>query len=121
MKARLGYRDVSGPGNRYALIAAMIPANVVTTHTLFCLRNGFTTTQQYFLCGLFNSASVNTIVRLLMGGHVTTGLVEGLPIPRWEGTPGQLRIAELAERLAGNPGDNAALTKLNESVAALYR
>jgi len=121
MKARLGYRDVSGPGNRYALIAAMIPANVVTTHTLFCLRNRFTTTQQYFLCGLFNSAPVNTIVRLLMGGHVTTGLVEGLPIPRWEGTPDQLRIAELAERLARNPTDDDALAELNESVAALYR
>jgi hypothetical protein len=38
-----------------------------------------------------------------MGGHVTTGLVEGLPIPRWEGTPDQVRIAELAERSDRQP------------------
>jgi hypothetical protein len=119
--ARLGYRDVSSPGNRYALIAAMIPANVVTTHTLFCLRNAFTTTQQYFLCGLFNSVSVNAIVRMLMGGHVTTGLVEGLPIPRWEGTPDQLRIAELAERLERDSCNAQASAELNEIVDEMYR
>ena len=98
----------------------MIPADVVTTHTLFCLRQRFTAPQQHFLCGLFNSTAVNTIVRFLMGGHVTTGLVEGLPIPPWTGTPDQLRIAELAEQLAANPDEPTAMAELNESVGVLY-
>ncbi len=35
---RLAYRDVSGVANRLSLIAAIIPAETATTHTLFCLR-----------------------------------------------------------------------------------
>jgi hypothetical protein len=29
---------------------------------------------------------INAVVRMLMGSHVTTGLVEGLPVPKWTGT-----------------------------------
>ena len=37
-RARLAYRDVASPSNVVTLIAAIVPAGVVTTHTLFCLR-----------------------------------------------------------------------------------
>ena len=43
---------------------------------------------------------LNAIVRMLMGGHVTTSLVESLPVPAWTGTRDQRRIAQLAWRLA---------------------
>ena len=43
---------------------------------------------------------LNRIVRMLMGGHVTTGLVEHLPVPPWTGDPDQIRLAELAQQLA---------------------
>ena len=36
---RLGYREVASSTNRLTLIAAVIPAGVVTTHTIFCLRH----------------------------------------------------------------------------------
>jgi hypothetical protein len=117
---RLAYRDVSGAGNRFTLIAAIVPAGVVTTHTLFCLRTPLPLVQQQFLCGLFNSATLNRIVRMLMGGHVTTSLVEGLPIPKWQGTPEQLRIADLAERLGLQPTDVEALGELNDIVELAY-
>ncbi len=119
-RARLGYRDVSGAGNRRSLIAAIIPANVVTTHTLFCLRTALVEPQQHFLCGLFNSSTLNAIVRMLMGGHVTTGLVENLPVPAWTGTLEQLRIAALGERLTRSPADAAAQGELNAAVAEMY-
>ncbi len=119
-KTRLAYRDVSGAGNRFTLIAAMVPAGVVTTHTLFCLRTPLPVIQQQFLCGLFNSATLNAVIRMLMGGHVTTSLVEGLPIPPWTGAAEQLEVAGLASRLATEPGDQTAMDELNRLVAAMY-
>lgn len=99
-RARLAYRDVSGVGNTHALVAAVIPAGIVTTHTLFCLRTELPIEQQHFLCGLFNSAVFDRLVRLEMGSHVTTTLVENLPVPPWTGTPVQREIAAIARDLA---------------------
>ena len=61
--ARLAYRDVAGVSNRLTLIAAIVPAGVVTTHTVFCLRRPCLDEQQRFLCALFNSSSLNRMVR----------------------------------------------------------
>ncbi|HVQ42214.1 MAG TPA: N-6 DNA methylase [Vicinamibacterales bacterium] len=101
-RARLAYRDVSGVGNRRALIAAVIPGNVVTTHTLFCLRNPLPLDQQHFLCGVLNSDLIDAITRMLMGGHVTTSLMESLPVPPWTGSDRQQRIAAIALTLASH-------------------
>ena len=38
-RARIAYRDVAGATNKLTLIAAMLPANVVSTHTVFCLKS----------------------------------------------------------------------------------
>lgn len=120
-RPRLAYRDVSGVTNQRTLIAAVLPSGVVTTHTLFCLRSALALAQQHFLCGLFNSFVLNALVRMLMGSHVTTSLVESLPVPRWNGSALQLDIARAAEQLAtaqGNPvGDDSAL---QAAVARLY-
>ncbi|MDA1307290.1 MAG: N-6 DNA methylase, partial [Acidobacteria bacterium] len=118
-RARLAYRDVSGVGNTHALVAAIIPANVVTTHTLFCLRSDVPLEQQHFLCGLFNSGVLDALVRLEMGGHVTTTLVEQLPVPPWTGSALQRRIARLALQLHDH-GPSHLLDLLNTSVLTLY-
>jgi len=124
--ARLAYRDVSGVGNRHALIAAIIPAGIVTTHTLFCLKTRIAIEQQHFLCGLFNSRELNTVVRMLMGSHVTTSLVEQLPVPIWTGDETQLLISRLARTLAESPEptdspENTGLSaELDRTVTALY-
>ena len=54
-------------------------------HALLSSNGAASTTSSDFLCALFNSSPLNRIVRMLMGGHVTTGLVEHLPVPRWTG------------------------------------
>jgi hypothetical protein len=122
--ARLGYRDVSGVGNRFPLIAAVIPAHTVTTHTLFCLRTSLDPLNedtQHLLCGVLNSWVVNLLVRMLMGGHVTTGLVESLPIPPRQNTRLERRIAMLARRLAnGPPNQPAAAASIQASVAKYF-
>jgi hypothetical protein len=105
-RPRLAYRDISAVGNRQALIAAIVPAGVVTTHTIFCLKAPLPIEQQHFLCACFNSEILNRYVRLLMGGHLTTSLVEGLPVPPWVGSNRQRRIARYAwDRTAPLPHD----------------
>jgi hypothetical protein len=119
-RARLAYRDVSSVSNRLSLIAAIVPAQVVTTHTLFCLRTPLPFVRQHFLCALFNSYVLNAVVRMLMGGHVTTSLVESLPVPAWTGDASQRRIAVLAHRMARGAGDTPAQAELQATIARLY-
>ena len=124
-RPRLVYRDVSGVGNRFTLIAAVMPQGVVTTHTLFCLRGVWPPEHLHFLCGVFNSALLNRVVRLLMGSHVTTSLVEQLPVPLWAPSRLHRRIAAIAARLANSalrgPARVRLTARLNEDVATLYQ
>jgi hypothetical protein len=119
-RPRLAYRDVSGVTNRTSLIAAVVPAGCVTTHTLLCLKTPLPRDRQHFLCALFNSYVLNAIVRALMGGHVTTTIVEALPVPIWRGDKRQMTIARLGRRLAAAPGSSLAHAVLQALVARLY-
>jgi hypothetical protein len=119
-RPRLAYRDVSGVGNRLSLIAAVVPGGAVTTHTLFCLRTPIAIERQHFLCALLNSYVLNTVVRMLMGGHVTTSLVEHLPAPLWSASKAQRLIARLAARLARHRRAVATAAVLQAAVAHLY-
>ena len=87
-RPRLAYRDVASAKNRLTLIAAILSPRCVSTHTLFCLRTPLTSRAQHFLCGLFNSFLVNYLVRQRVATHVTTAIVERLPMPRREQAPG---------------------------------
>jgi hypothetical protein len=117
---RLGYRDVSGATNNRPVIVSVIPAHVVTTHTIFCLRTLVTDEQQYFLCAVLNSLVINAVARLLMGNHLTTSLVEGLPVPPWSGRTSQRVISGLAKRLARRATDQSAEAALEARTAHLY-
>ncbi len=119
-RPRLAYRDVSGASNRLTLIAAVIPAGTLTTHTVFCARSPLPLVQQHFLCALFNSYVLNALVRLLMGSHLTTSLVEALPVPMWTGARVERRIARLAGRLARSSGSAAVRAAIQADAARLY-
>lgn len=81
-RSRLAFRDVASHDNRTTLIAAIVPAWCVTTHTLFCLRTPLTAAEQLVLCALLNSYVANFLIRLRVSSHVTTALVSRLPVPR---------------------------------------
>jgi hypothetical protein len=118
---RLAYRDVASAGNRVTLIAAILPAGCVSTHTLFCLRSRLPLVSQHFLCGLFNTFIVNYLVRMRVTTHVTTATVEHLPIPRPEDSPRAFReIAGLA-RLLSRRVDPASFARLHALAAGLYQ
>jgi hypothetical protein len=119
--ARLGYRDVAGATNRLTLIAAVLPAGCVSTHTVFCLRTPLPAMAQHLLCGLFNSFVVNYLVRLRVSTHVTTRLVEQLPIPRVDAAPRACREIAAIARLLARRSDAAATAALQARVAKLYQ
>ena len=119
-RARLAYRDVSAVSNRQSLIAAIVPADVVTTHTLFCIKTPLDLERQQFLCACFNSYVLNAIVRMLMGGHLTTSLVESLPVPPWTGSATQRQIARLSGRLASGRTATKTSSLLQALVAREY-
>jgi len=82
MRPRLAYRDVASSTNRVSLIAAILPAGVVTTHSLFCLKTRLSSDNQAFLCGMLNSFVANYLVRQVMTTHLGSTTVEGLRVPK---------------------------------------
>jgi len=123
-RARLAYRDVASVTNRLTLIAAIIPARAVTTHTLFCLRTPLSYERQLVLCALLNSFVANYLVRLRVNTHVTIAITSRLPVPVLAGDePAALRLATLARSLSeAADGVEAMLeyTELQALVAAVY-
>jgi hypothetical protein len=120
-RPRLAYRDVASATNRLTLIAAVLPADCVSTHTLSCLRTPMASADHYLLCGLFNSFVLNYLVRMRVGVHVTTATIEELPVPTRDQAPAACReIAGLARRLSRG-SSTPALACLQARVAHLYQ
>ncbi|MEO6212198.1 MAG: N-6 DNA methylase [Vicinamibacterales bacterium] len=120
-RRRLAYRDVASSTNRLTLIAAVLPAGVLTTHTLFCLKSSLDDLSQQFLCGMFNSFVANYLVRLRVTTHVTVAIVERLPMPRPARDDRRFReLAALAAALAHDPRDRACSATLQGLAARIY-
>ena len=119
--ARLAYRDVAAATNRLTLIAAVLPARVVSTHTLFCLRTALDEDTQYVLCGLFNSYVANYLVRTRVSTHVTVAIVERLPLPLLARDGNAFdEMLSLARRLAVDPRDATAAASHQALAATIY-
>jgi hypothetical protein len=124
-RARLAYRDIASATNRLTLIAAIVPARAVTTHTLFCLKTPLSIPEQQVLCALLNSYIANYLIRLRVNTHVTVALVSRLPVPLVRpGDPLFDRLAALSQSLTKS---RAPVEELDEYVelqcltARLYR
>jgi hypothetical protein len=118
---RLAYRDVASATNRLTLIAAILPAGCVSTHTVFCLRTALSRLEQECLCGLFNSFVLNYFVRLRVTTHVTTAVVERLPVPARNTPTRALRDIAALARILGRRHDADAFACLQALVASLYQ
>jgi hypothetical protein len=119
-RARLAYRDVASATNRVTLIAAILPSGCVSTHTVFCLKTRLAPRAQRFLCGMFNSLVVNYLVRLRVTTHVTTSIVERLPVPREDQAGAAYGEIAAIARLLSRRDDPALFARLNARVARLY-
>jgi hypothetical protein len=117
--ARLAYRDVASATNRLTLIAAVVPAGVVTTHTIFCVKQPPDPEVQHFLCGIFNSFVANHLVRMRVTTHVTAALIERLPVPKPpRESDGFRRLSHLSRQIAA--GRSEAAPEQQAVAAALY-
>ena len=121
LRPRLAYRDVAGPENRLTLIAAVLPPGCVSTHTIFCLRTPLRLSDQQLLCGLFNSFVLNFLVRLRVSTHVTTAIVERLPVPVRDHAPHTAREIAALARVLSRRRHPVAYARLQARVAALYQ
>ena len=119
-RSRLAYRDVAASTNRLSLIAAIVPAGVVTTHTIFCLKTPMDDESQQFLCGIFNSFVANYLIRPRITTHVGTAVITRLPVPRPARDARAFReLSGLASSLARSPSIPAA-ARLQAVAASLY-
>jgi hypothetical protein len=120
-RSRLGYREVASATNRLTLIAAMLPAHCVTTHTIFCLREPLVMDEQWCLCGLLNGYVANYLVRLRGGTHVPAIVMRELPVPRLDSAARAFAaIVRWSKRLASYPGDPSGRARLHAATARAY-
>ena len=116
-RPRLGYREVAASTNRMTLIAAMIPAGAVTTHTIFCLREPRDQALHWFLCGVFNSFVANYLIRLRGGTHVPAAVIHQLPVPVLaRDSSAFARIVRLSRSAAADPDDRGVQAELQARV-----
>ena len=119
-QARLGYREVASASNRLTLIAAILPAMTVTTHTIFCLKTALPREAHWFLCGVFNSLVANYLIRLRGGTHVPAAVIHRLPVPCPPLGDSRFRdVARLADRMAQARSVDVE-AELHARVADLY-
>jgi hypothetical protein len=120
-RSRVAYRDVASATNKLTLIAAVLPAGTVTTHTLFVLKTALDQEAQQFVAGMFNSFVANYIVRLRVTTHVTVAIIEDLPLPLPPRSSADFRtVVECARTLANRPDDRSAYARLQSAAACLY-
>jgi hypothetical protein len=117
LRDRLAYRDVASSTNRLSLIAAILPAGVVSTHSLFCLKTMLSRDNQAFLCAMLNSYVANYLVRQVMTTHLGSAIVEALRVPKPSyDSPRFAQIVELAHAL--RTGASAAAAAELQGLAA---
>jgi hypothetical protein len=122
-RPRLAYRDVAGATNKLTLIAALLPAGTVSTHTVLVSKTTLDEQSQWCLLGLMNSLIANYLVRLRVMTHVTASLMTRVPVPRpAAGSSEFAALVDLSQTLARDGVDAAAeaYARLNAIAARLY-
>jgi hypothetical protein len=119
-RERLAYRDVASPTNRQTLIAAVVPRDMVTTHTVFCVKEVLDEEAQQFLCGMMNSYVANYLVRMRVSTHVSAAIVARLPMPRPDRRDPLFLAVAAGARLLAAQWDGEAFARLNAAAARLY-
>jgi hypothetical protein len=119
-RSRIAYRDVASATNKLTLIAAMLPAGTISTHTIFCLKTPLGDREQWALLALMNSLVANFLVRLNVTTHVTTAIMSRLRVPKPDAAHLE-RLATLAQSLSQTGiEDTNTYAQLNSIAAELY-
>ncbi len=121
---RLAYREIASSTNRLTLIAAMVPARAVTTHTVFCLKSILPEDSQHVLCAMLNSFIANYLIRMRVGTHVTAAIMAKLRVPRLDPVSEAFRSLATMSRTLTNATDDIeaspVFAEMQALVARLY-
>ena len=120
---RVAYREVASAANKLTLIAAMLPASAISTHTVFCLKTRLDVESQWCLLGLLNSLVANYLIRLSVTTHVTAAHMSRLRVPRPPVDSrefNELVALSRALAIAGVDHDVDRYARLNAVAARLY-
>ena len=122
-RVRLAYREVASATNRLTLIATLLPPDVVTTHTVFCLKTPLPLPHQRVLCAFLNSFVANYLIRLRVNTHVTASLLSRLPVPAIDPSHPAFDRLDLLAQVLANARDverSKDYLELQSLVAQLY-
>ena len=122
-RPRLAYRDVASSTNKLTLIAAMLPAGTVSTHTVFVAKSVIDDDAQWCLLGLLNSLVANYLIRVRVSTHVTTAAMARLQVPKPPvGSRPFTQLVSLSRVLCAKGIDHASAeyAQLNALAARLY-
>lgn len=95
---RLGYRAVASSTNERTLISTVLPANIVTGHSLNVIPKDIGANNHLFLTALFNSFVLDYSMRQRVAANITQFFLYQLPVPRL--TEADPRFAPIVERAA---------------------
>jgi hypothetical protein len=120
---RIAYRDVASATNKLTLIAAILPPNFISTHTVFVSKAKLDEPSQWCLLALLNSWAANFLVRSQVMTHVTTALMARLRVPRPAANgPIFSELVRLSKSIAerGVDSSSPAYARLNALAATAY-
>ena len=120
---RIAYREVASATNKLTLIAAMLPAGAISTHTVFCLKTPLDAESQWCLLGLLNSLVANYLIRLSVTTHVSAAHMSRLRVPRPPEVSNEFKQLAALSRSLGETGvreDSVEYARVNAIAASLY-
>jgi hypothetical protein len=98
---RIAFRDVVHASNQRKVWAALVPSATLLTNKAPYLIFGDTSIEaQAYLLGMLNSGPIDWYISLKFGLNLNYFIFYTIPVPTYTGSNRQLRIAELAARLA---------------------
>jgi hypothetical protein len=101
-RPRIAFRDVTKQDNTRTVIAALVPGQIVLTHTApYLLLVAGTARDEAYLLGVLSSMILDWYARRVVEIHVTFHLLNNFPIPEPDADdPVAKRVVTIAGRLA---------------------
>ena len=99
---RIAYRQITRGNDTRTVIAALVPGNLVLTHSSpYLLQRGGTARESAFVLGVLSSITFDWYIRRYVELNFDVHIVKGSPIPLWDDSDvQQIRLIEISGRLA---------------------
>ena len=116
---RLVFRDIARSNDERTMIAFIAPPGAVFGHTATVEKTPWArpVSNALVLCALFNSFCFDWLVRQKAATHLSLYILDGLPVPHFDGGQRQF-LAQAARRLSASRGDDDRLRAAVDAMVA---